>query len=84
VFPFGSGSAGLGFFRGAEMKITALMLVLLISGCPAYKPVPQEEMVIRKTIEVPGMTQDCCSLNLPQASAGHTFQLGSGLGVCDE
>jgi hypothetical protein len=40
------------------MKIVALMLVLLFSGCAAYKPLPRQEMVIWKTIEVPGMTRD--------------------------
>lgn len=40
------------------MKIVALMLVLLFSGCAAYKLMPRQEMVIRKAIEVPGMARD--------------------------
>jgi len=40
------------------MKVVALILMLLFAGCAAYEPLPRQEMVIRKAIEVPGMTRN--------------------------
>jgi hypothetical protein len=74
---------GIGFFRGAEMKIVMLMLVLLISGCAAYKPMPPEEMVIRKTIEVPGMTRDRIFENSKVWIIRHLYAKGRIINTAD-
>ncbi len=36
----------------------ALVLVLFISGCAAYRPMPPEEMVISTEADLPGMTKE--------------------------
>lgn len=40
------------------MRILIISLVLLISGCAVYKPVPMEPASIGKDIDLPGMTKD--------------------------
>jgi hypothetical protein len=45
-------------FMRFEMRIILLSLALLVSGCAVHKQMPAEEMVIRKEIELEGMTRE--------------------------
>src|SRR6266498_1775846 len=45
-------------FMRFEMRIILLSLALLVSGCAVHKPMPVEEMVIRREIGLAGMTRE--------------------------
>ena len=66
------------------MRILILILVLLISGCTVYKPVPLDLATIGKDIDLPGMTREEIYVKSSEWIVRHLYSKGHIIDVADK
>lgn len=69
---------------GIAMRILIISLVMLISSCAVYKPVPMDHASIGKDIDLPGMTREEIYVKSSEWIVRHLYSKGDIIEVADK